>query len=849
MAANFTIRNWEECFRDIFQDKEKSKIDLLKYAFNEFCMTADDFQSAISAPVQANPIRMKIINGDSKKQFEKSEFYTSETSIAKETVRKGAEQLIKDSRNGDLYVTDRWFITMITYFLANQEEFTDKKYSVTKEQLKKLFKNIRPLGNPKKKLTNWYNQYLDFVFKVNDWFLSVDMVGVITPFWVINDFKVDEGFQFRILLREIPLRKDSKSDEEKISEVENSEIEVEEQKASFSPSKAQRSVSRVEVSIQNFFTIGKTKLWLIIAGLLVVSGLLFFIFWNNSTFIENTTNYYGSTVELKTQEDTANNQCKFEKTNGYKIVILPLRSRLKLGDSERDIGSEIEERLDKLNKQDSLGMQIHYCTDFVYDKKPSDGSDDDYYRRIMHELNANHIIYGVTKDTVESSELTKVRIGYQTDIDRSYESTLSCKNGFEYNLTTLKELSKGSLLEDIEYVVYYNAILSIMGQRYGRNERKCLEYFERIEERKIESPELMSMKLIVFQNLGMTSEILELEEKLVRNIDEYEPSWLKQEILLSLGLANMGINRNITTSYLKKALDIKETGNLYYWLGNNYRLNEEYDKAIESFDMGIQFANSNLEMSFLYDSKQKVYHSQGRYNDALTMSEKAIDSYPEGECYWLNKGTNLFMLGEKDEALKMIDYSLELNSNSPDTYAWKGEILRSQGDFDEAIINHKKAIEISPTHYASWPVVYDYLSIKKDGLGMLKMLNSQLVNDPYDLNILMIKRMVCSNIGDTTGVFETTAKIDQLTLGNQLVVCEHGGVIGFEYFNIVDNGINDFIRVENQYDKGQHKHHWCRIDITVGPIGEVTELDTSYLLLLNDSILIDRNTFIFSDYN
>lgn len=202
MAATFEINNWKKCFEEIFNESSKSDEDFLKLLFEEFCKIGDLFQSEITTPIEAHPIYIQVNYGDSSDKIERNKFYSSEKVIAVDTVRKEVSNLIKNSKNGKLYITQKWFITLITYLLANKEQFLEKKYFIDESQLTRLLKEIKPIGSSKNKikLAHSYNEYLELVFSSNEWLSGSFSTKIIDPKWTKTQFKVDGEFYFRSIL-------------------------------------------------------------------------------------------------------------------------------------------------------------------------------------------------------------------------------------------------------------------------------------------------------------------------------------------------------------------------------------------------------------------------------------------------------------------------------------------------------------------------------------------------------------------------------------------------------------------------------------------------------------------------
>ncbi|MBA7671318.1 hypothetical protein ES703_79474 [subsurface metagenome] len=101
--------------------------------------------------------------------------------------------------------------------------------------------------------------------------------------------------------------------------------------------------------------------------------------------------------------------------------------------------------------------------------------------------------------------------------------------------------------------------------------------------------------------------------------------------------------------------------------GNSYFHREQYEKAIEFYDMALSIDSKIVE----------AWHNRGFALDELTRYEEAVESYdkaieinPDYRSAWHNKGVGLERLGRNEEALESYDKAIEIN---PDyELAWYG---------------------------------------------------------------------------------------------------------------------------------------------------------------------------------
>lgn len=62
------------------------------------------------------------------------------------------------------------------------------------------------------------------------------------------------------------------------------------------------------------------------------------------------------------------------------------------------------------------------------------------------------------------------------------------------------------------------------------------------------------------------------------------------------------------------------------------------------------------------------------------------------------RGVDLYLSGEYDDALKLLEASTKLMADNPDAYAWYAECLIAKGQYEKAAEAARKALELNPEH-------------------------------------------------------------------------------------------------------------------------------------------------------
>ena len=168
----------------------------------------------------------------------------------------------------------------------------------------------------------------------------------------------------------------------------------------------------------------------------------------------------------------------------------------------------------------------------------------------------------------------------------------------------------------------------------------------------------------------------------------------------------------------EKAIELFPTNaTLYYLNALSYYTVEEYQKAIESINIGIHFVFDNPNLSSeMYSILGNSYNEIKEYENSDKSYEKSLEYLPENVMVLNNYAYYLSLRGENlEKAKQMSEKTLELfpeEANYLDTYAW---ILYKLKDYETAKIIMLQAIEIAESK-----TFYNHLSDILIQLGELE---------------------------------------------------------------------------------------------------------------------------------
>jgi tetratricopeptide (TPR) repeat protein len=143
---------------------------------------------------------------------------------------------------------------------------------------------------------------------------------------------------------------------------------------------------------------------------------------------------------------------------------------------------------------------------------------------------------------------------------------------------------------------------------------------------------------------------------------------------------------------------------------------EEY---IEMQDYQTGITSKVLKSASDWFDKGSQLYMNGSYELAIKCYDKAIELDPSYDGPWINKGFCLEHLGRYNEALEAFDNATRLNPLMP-YWNEKGNILLRQGKYDEALKSYNISIQLNPKDKEAW-------SQKGYALGLLGKYNESIL--------------------------------------------------------------------------------------------------------------------------
>lgn len=157
---------------------------------------------------------------------------------------------------------------------------------------------------------------------------------------------------------------------------------------------------------------------------------------------------------------------------------------------------------------------------------------------------------------------------------------------------------------------------------------------------------------------------------------------------------------NSATFYLNRAVQIYPNFSVAWnLLGNaHYLKGSPLDSMRFSYSRALQANPANFDANLNFGM---VLNANKRYNESVRLLERAASLQPNSFNAWFHLGDAFYQLGEAGKSLQAFYTAVSLNPQSHNAYYRIGMTYgRLRNDFDNAILNFERAIEINDgIHY------------------------------------------------------------------------------------------------------------------------------------------------------
>ncbi|WP_017316865.1 serine/threonine-protein kinase [Mastigocladopsis repens] len=173
----------------------------------------------------------------------------------------------------------------------------------------------------------------------------------------------------------------------------------------------------------------------------------------------------------------------------------------------------------------------------------------------------------------------------------------------------------------------------------------------------------------------------------------------KKNILIKfLGIMSLiGISVGASI-YIMNAVNSVNATELYKQANTLYEL-QRYEDALSVYEKAV---NIRPDYAQAWNGQGKTLYEVKEYKEALAAYDKAIQIEPDYLEAWSGRGFTLNKLQRYQEAVASFDKALQLENNYPEVWNAKGEALAKLNEYEQAMKSYDKAIEYNKEYYEAW---------------------------------------------------------------------------------------------------------------------------------------------------
>ncbi|TXT59983.1 MAG: hypothetical protein BAJALOKI1v1_1340006 [Promethearchaeota archaeon] len=136
----------------------------------------------------------------------------------------------------------------------------------------------------------------------------------------------------------------------------------------------------------------------------------------------------------------------------------------------------------------------------------------------------------------------------------------------------------------------------------------------------------------------------------------------------------------------------------YFQNGIRLFKTKKYELAVEEFKNSIELNAAYFQPYLMIALIKKT---QEKFEEGLQWIEKALDQKPEESYCLYVKAFILGQMGKMNEARRILDLSLAINSENIEALVLNATMLMAAHEFEDALLSINKALEIDPTNQSA----------------------------------------------------------------------------------------------------------------------------------------------------
>ncbi len=258
---------------------------------------------------------------------------------------------------------------------------------------------------------------------------------------------------------------------------------------------------------------------------------------------------------------------------------------------------------------------------------------------------------------------------------------------------------------------------------FTANTRKELRNIQNLWNLRNEDIELLYIGLAneFYKQKKLLESIYILKEAILLNNDNIIAHENLAYTLLENGQINDAIVKYDSIRY--KSINI----NTHVSFGNILHELNDFSKAIEAYQSAIKFSNNkSVDLPEIYYLLGTVFYDSERFNDAITSYKEAIkikSYYPEAQA-----GLAMALYQKQDyiQAYKELQKAIDSQPKNPRFRRYLGIIFAEQGQYKNAIIEFKEAINQNTINNTPDPIVYTHYAFSLLAINQKKEAESEI---------------------------------------------------------------------------------------------------------------------------
>lgn len=287
---------------------------------------------------------------------------------------------------------------------------------------------------------------------------------------------------------------------------------------------------------------------------------------------------------------------------------------------------------------------------------------------------------------------------------------------------------------------------------YGRDFKNGIKYLEKATT----IDENVYNKLIADHLLReILSNLVKMSVKVIQDQLEFQPNNI--ENLSALGKILLYTkNFEAAINYFRKIIELKpDNWDAYLHLGLAYEGLDNYEQAIFYLKRAVAV---NQFLAEAYWIMGRIYLKIGNYGLAMKNYEKAVEIAPNNTRYLNSLAKLYFTLDKNAQAIRTLQLAIDNNPNSKWSYYYLGQCLEKEYQFDIAIEQYEKAINIDPQFVEAKLALAKLYQLNNNTKRAIEILE-ELAFDSNDPEILLFLAQLYYSTNNFTKAKEVSQKI------------------------------------------------------------------------------------------